>query len=209
MYSKFTEALNNYHGGFFFLFTNMVVVLCLIIVLTAVVLDFMAYHQKSKVKTHVRSWVETGSMFGFFLLYYGLMRAGVGRILLKSQNIYYTLIVVGLVVMVAGCYVNVKGRLKLKHNWANQVTIYTNQTLVTDGVYRIVRHPLYASIIWMLMSGCLIYSNFIALLSTVFVFIPMMYYRARQEEKVLSSEFKGYQEYRQRVGMFFPKLLRK
>jgi protein-S-isoprenylcysteine O-methyltransferase Ste14 len=173
----------------------------------AVLIDFVEYHQKGKVKTKVKSWVETGSMLVYYLLYYGVLKIGIGH-LFPGSYYHHAFIVIGLIIMVTGCYVNVAGRLKLKHNWANQVTIYTNQTLVSKGVYRIVRHPLYASIIWMLIGGSLIYTNYIAFLSIAFIFIPMMYYRARQEEKVLSAEFKAYQDYKQKVGMFFPKLIK-
>ena len=146
-------------------------------------------------------------MFAYFLLYYGLMKTGIGHISLSSCY-QHMMIIIGLVIIVTGCYVNVAGRLKLKHNWANQVTIYTNQTLVREGVYCIVRHPLYASIIWMLISGSLIYTNYVAFLSIIFIFLPMMYYRARQEEQVLCTEFPDYREYKQKTGMFFPKLIK-
>ncbi len=207
MFSKITQAIHNYNGGLFFLLANMIVILCVVIIFLAVLIDFMEYHQKHKVKTKVKSWVETGSMFAYFLLYYGLMKTGIGHISLSSCY-QHMMIIIGLVIIVTGCYVNVAGRLKLKHNWANQVTIYTNQTLVREGVYCIVRHPLYASIIWMLISGSLIYTNYVAFLSIIFIFLPMMYYRARQEEQVLCTEFPDYCEYKQKTGMFFPKLIK-
>jgi protein-S-isoprenylcysteine O-methyltransferase Ste14 len=34
-----------------------------------------------------------------------------------------------------------------------------------------------------------------------------MYYRAKQEERLLEKEFKNYRAYKKEVGMFFPKLV--
>jgi protein-S-isoprenylcysteine O-methyltransferase Ste14 len=46
------------------------------------------------------------------------------------------------------------------------------------------------------------------MLNTI-VFIPFMYYRAKQEEKELTKTFKEYKDYQKRVGMFLPKLIKK
>jgi protein-S-isoprenylcysteine O-methyltransferase Ste14 len=58
------------------------------------------------------------------------------------------------------------------------------------------------------MGGALIYSGFLAFLSVILIFIPMMYYRANQEEKLLTSEFSEYPNYKQKTGMFFPKIFK-
>jgi protein-S-isoprenylcysteine O-methyltransferase Ste14 len=36
-----------------------------------------------------------------------------------------------------------------------------------------------------------------------------VYYRARQEERLLEQQFEAYRQYQQTVGMFFPKLQRR
>jgi protein-S-isoprenylcysteine O-methyltransferase Ste14 len=77
--------------------------------------------------------------------------------------------------------------------------------MIQKGMYRFVRHPLYASIIWMFFGASFVYMNYAALLANVCVFIPAMYYRAKQEERLLAQEFPEYQAYQKAVGMFFPK----
>jgi protein-S-isoprenylcysteine O-methyltransferase Ste14 len=108
-------------------------------------------------------------------------------------------------IIIVGCIINILGRFRLGGNWANQVKIYKDQTLVTKAVYGIVRHPLYASLIWMFYGASLVYLNYAAFLANSLLFIPFMYYRAKQEETLLAKEFKGYNKYRENVGMFFPK----
>ncbi|MGK0469242.1 MAG: protein-S-isoprenylcysteine O-methyltransferase Ste14, partial [Clostridium sp.] len=39
-----------------------------------------------------------------------------------------------------------------------------------------------------------------------FIFIPFMYYRAKQEETLLIQTFSEYNDYIKRTGMFFPKI---
>jgi len=58
----------------------------------------------------------------------------------------------------------------------------------------------------MLLSGSLMYANLVAAVATLAIFVPFMYIRARQEELLLAQEFSEYEAYRQRTGMFFPKL---
>jgi protein-S-isoprenylcysteine O-methyltransferase Ste14 len=129
-----------------------------------------------------------------------------GRFLIQPVVWMNLLVLLGTGLVIIGCCVNIMGRFVLKHNWANQVTLYHDHTLITKGVYSSVRHPLYASLIWMLTGGSLIYTNYFTLLSVLFIFIPMMYYRARQEESLLSSALPGYLNYKQNVGMFFPNI---
>jgi protein-S-isoprenylcysteine O-methyltransferase Ste14 len=193
------------HQGMIFLIANIVVMVCTMVILLSILFDFVSYHRPKLSKKSTFSLVDTGSMFFYFFIYSILLQAKQGRISIESGITFKLLILAGTVLVIAGCYVNIAGRIALRHNWANQVTIYQDQTLVTRNVYRIVRHPLYASLIWMFSGGCLIYTNFIALMSVVFLFIPMMYYRAKQEEKLLVSELAGYSEYLKRTGMFFPK----
>ncbi len=189
-----------------FLISNAVAGICTILVITAIILDFEQYHRLDNNKRKVNSWVETGSMFLYFFLYFLLLKPAAGKIQIPSPAVFYILQLSGTSLLVLGCFFNIKGRMTLKQNWANQVTIYHHHTLVQSGVYRWVRHPLYASLIWMFIGGSLIYAGYFSLLSVFFIFVPMMYYRARQEERLLTSEFSEYTDYKKQTGMFFPKL---
>jgi protein-S-isoprenylcysteine O-methyltransferase Ste14 len=114
--------------------------------------------------------------------------------------------VLGATLVAAGAIVNIAGRRALGGNWADQVTLYRDQTLVQGGVFGLVRHPLYASTIWMFLGGALIFRNVLVLLATLLVFVPAMVIRASQEERLLGSRFPEYAGYRARVGMLFPHL---
>lgn len=188
---------------------NVVVLLAFVTVAAAIVLDFKNYHRQSKkVVSSDSSFVETGSMTGFFLLYYLVIRLRWSEVGLDGPA-RVALLVAGLVLVVVGVAFNIWGRLLLKSSWANQIRIYEGQTLLTTGPYAIVRHPLYASLIWIFIGGSLVYSNPVSLLLTACVFVPMMYVRAKKEDAVLLENFAGEHEaYRNATGMFFPRVWR-
>lgn len=187
---------------------STIITLSVIAVFAAIVVDFIIYNQKGAVKNAKRSVVATGSMIGFYIVYYFILWLRLGN--LDFTNIYsvIVLVIIGTTMIVIGAIVNIFGRIQLKGNWANQIKIYSDHCLVNRGVYRIVRHPLYASIMLMLFGGSIAYRNWLSAALTAFIFIPFMYFRARQEEELLLEEFLEYKDYKNRTGMFFPKLWR-
>lgn len=185
-------------------FLSFLIMLSTASVFIAIAVDFKKYNNKNNTKHGKKSIVATGTMLGFYLVYYIVIRLEIGN--LQFSGVIYSMI--GTLFVVAGAAINVLGRLKLKDNWANHIKIYDKHTLVTVGVYRVVRHPLYASIMLMLLGGSLAYQNWLSAILTVFVFIPFMYYRAKQEEMLLITEFPEYLQYKHKVGMFFPKIWR-
>lgn len=185
---------------------NVVVWACFVLVAAAVIADFRAYYRQDRdVVKSARSWVETGSMTGFLVVYYLAVRLGLLGVSVPSPWAA-PLTGVGLALMVLGGVFNVVGRIHLSSNWANQIHIYEGHWLVTTGPFAVVRHPLYASLIWMFLGGALVYSNLAALLLTLGVFVPMMYVRAKKEDALLGEAFGAeYEAYRRRTGMLFPR----
>jgi protein-S-isoprenylcysteine O-methyltransferase Ste14 len=189
-----------------FFVCSLISMISVFIICLAVFIDFSEYQQRSDQKKETKSFVETGTMFLFFFLYYAVVRSGFGRIGIESTTIALTLAMIGTIAMVVGCFVNVRGRFDLGKNWSNQIKVYQDHTFVTHGMYRLVRHPLYASLIWMFLGGSILYANVVALVCTICIFVPAMTYRAKQEEVELLCEFPEYKEYQKSVGMFFPKI---
>jgi len=115
-------------------------------------------------------------------------------------------IVVGALISAFGAVFQIVGRIQLGRSWSNQIKIYEHQTLVTTGVYSVIRHPLYATFIVMFFGNALMYSNWLAGLLTAAVFVPMMDFRARQEEKILCEVFDDYPAYMKSTGRLFVKV---
>ena len=179
---------------------SVVITLSVTAVFAAVAVDFVKYNDNNATVKSKRSVVATGSMIGFYAVYYLVIRFRLGA--LPFSNIYA--VIFGAAMIAAGAVINILGRIQLKSNWANHIKIYEGHSLVNRGVYKVVRHPLYASIMLMLFGGSIAYGNWLSAVITAFVFIPFMYYRAKQEEVLLTEEFAEYTEYVKKVGMFFP-----
>jgi len=186
---------------------NLVVTAAFLLIALAITVDFAAYHRRDDVVVSSdRSLVETGTMTAFFVVYYLVARFRVSEVAVPG-GARSAMVVAGMLLVVLGVVFNVWGRLLLKARWTNQIKVFAGGTLVTGGPYAVVRHPLYASLIWAFIGGTLIYANPLALVLTAAVFVPMMYVRAKKEDAVLAGTFAGqFEAYRARTGMFFPKL---
>jgi protein-S-isoprenylcysteine O-methyltransferase Ste14 len=192
----------------FLVLSDAIIGIVIIAIFAFIVINFFEAQPSNKVKEENKSIVETGSMVFFFVFFYLIIRLRIGVFELNNLWIRVPFVILGLITILLGAYFNIKGRMMLGKNWANQIKIYKNQTLVTKGVYSIVRHPLYASLIWMFYAASFIYFNWLAFLINSLIFVPFMSYRANQEERLLEKEFKNYKTYKKQVGMFFPRIKR-
>jgi len=174
-------------------------------VFAAVAVDFFQYNDRDDTEAVKRSPVATGSMIGFFILYYAAIRFRVGA----APHFNAAFMVIGALLVISGAGVNIAGRIQLGRNWANHIKIYSGHTFVQTGVYRVARHPLYASLILMMAGGSLAYLNWLTAVLTAVVFIPMLNYRAKQEEVMLGEAFPEYTAYMEAVGRFYPKIWRR
>lgn len=188
------------------LVSQYIIMICVFSIIMAVVIDFLEFNERKEVKKKKKSIVATGSMFLFFFFFYFLLRSGNGVINLEFNTTRMPLLFVGLLLMVSGTIVNIRGRMDLGRNWSNQIKIYSDHIFIQKGMYRLVRHPLYASLIWMFFGASLVYLNYLAFLANLLIFVPFMYYRAKQEEELLLKEFPDYDGYRKKTWMFFPKI---
>jgi len=72
------------------------------------------------------------------------------------------------------------------------------QQVVTNGPYRYVRHPMYASIIPFVLCVALILGSWWALVPGAIIAI-LFVIRTSLEDRMLQKELRGYEEYTQRV----------
>jgi protein-S-isoprenylcysteine O-methyltransferase Ste14 len=187
-------------------FRDVVVFLCALAVLFSVTWSFLSYHGRRAVVRGQRSVVDTFTMLLFFGVVSGLVARRVGVIAGLPAGVERVAIVCGIAALLLGGVVNVLGRHQLGPTWSNQIAIYERHQLITGGWFRLVRHPLYASTIWMFLGAGVAFVNYAVLLATLLVFVPAMTYRARQEERWLQAAFPGYEDYRRTTGAFFPRL---
>ncbi len=187
-----------------FVVAGRVVSFCAAVVLLAVARNFALADRGATVTRERRSVVATGTMLAFFVAVYLIIHYRLGVVRLPDGLPAAATTLVGLLLVVAGCVVNLLGRFSLAGNWANQAVVYQQHALVTSGVYGWLRHPLYASLIWMFGGAALAFHNLAAMLATLVVYVPAMHYRAALEEALLAERFADYADYRARTGRFVP-----
>jgi protein-S-isoprenylcysteine O-methyltransferase Ste14 len=79
------------------------------------------------------------------------------------------------------------------------------RVFVRSGLYRVVRHPLYASHFVIYLCYTFLHCH-AATLAIYAAFVVGQTLRARIEERKLAAVFPEYEEYRRTTGMFFPRV---
>lgn len=111
----------------------------------------------------------------------------------------------GAVTMAASLWLFWRSHADLGQNWSVSLEIREGHLLVTHGVYRYIRHPMYASIwLWGIAQGMLL-QNWFAGWSVVPVFAVMYFLRTPREEQMMCETFgEQYRDYMRRTGRLFP-----
>jgi protein-S-isoprenylcysteine O-methyltransferase Ste14 len=92
-------------------------------------------------------------------------------------------------------------------NWSNSLELRENHQLVISGVYKSIRHPMYASIFVYALAQALLLANWIAGPSCLVAFVLMLVFRLPPEEKMMLEKFgQPYQDYMERTKHFIPKI---
>ncbi len=94
----------------------------------------------------------------------------------------------------------------LGHSFSPSVQLKKEHALVTLGVFRLIRHPIYAAHgIWGIAQALLL-QNWIAGLSMLVFFLPLYLARVPREEQMMLERFgEEYREYMNKTGRVLPK----
>jgi protein-S-isoprenylcysteine O-methyltransferase Ste14 len=87
--------------------------------------------------------------------------------------------------------------------------VLPDQEVVARGPYAWLRHPGYLAVflIWCGLASA--FASLPILLVTLFYVIPAYWFYVRSEERMMLKQFgESYRAYRERTGMFFPRLKR-
>jgi len=112
--------------------------------------------------------------------------------------------ILGIALFIAGLSLYIFARLTLGRLFSETVRIKPKHVLITKGLYRIIRHPIYLGEILLYISIPVIFSSLYGLVIMLTI-IPMLLFRIRYEEKVLSSKFGlEYVEYARKTKKLIP-----
>lgn len=113
----------------------------------------------------------------------------------------------GGVLMVISLWLFYRSHADLGQNWSATLEIRQGHELITNGVYRHIRHPMYASIFLFCLAQGLLLENWLAGWYSLFAFSVMYILRTPREERLMHDTFGDqYLIYMQNTGRLFPRL---
>ncbi len=116
---------------------------------------------------------------------------------------------IGTIFLTAGIWLFWRSHRDLGSNWSPSLEIGEQHTLATQGVYRTIRHPMYASQLLLALAQALLLPNWLAGSGGLAAFLLMYLVRVPREERMMLDHFgDAYQAYCDRTGRIVPHLCR-
>jgi protein-S-isoprenylcysteine O-methyltransferase Ste14 len=113
----------------------------------------------------------------------------------------------GVAILTVAVWLFWRSHADLGRNWSPSLQLREGHELVTEGVYRAVRHPMYASMWLWGVAQALLLQNWIAGWASLVLFLPLYLLRVPREERMMLDEFgEGYRAYMNRTGRVIPRL---
>ncbi|HET56717.1 MAG TPA: isoprenylcysteine carboxylmethyltransferase family protein [Ignavibacteria bacterium] len=124
---------------------------------------------------------------------------------IQESDPYYTIRIAGLLLFIIFSWLQVWSYKTLGNNYSQEVVITKKQKLVTDGPFKVVRHPQYISQLLSDFGAGLALASFLVLPIVILIQLPLFILRAQLEEKLLQKRFPGeYQDYKKKTGFIIP-----
>lgn len=112
-------------------------------------------------------------------------------------------LVAGFVLLYLGIIFRIVALLTLRQGFSRAIEAKADSKLVTSGVYKYVRHPLYSTVFIMAMSGSIIFSCTYCWL-LVGITLWGLIFRIKKEEAFLIQQYSEYSEYSKRTKRIIP-----
>lgn len=112
----------------------------------------------------------------------------------------------GFVLVILGFIEGIIARKTLDVNWTEsyEYQIKREHELISKGIYKYVRHPIYGGILIMVNGALILAGSYTVILYFLIMFLIIKSY-ARREEKLLTKHFgKKYLEYKKTTKKFIP-----
>ena len=114
---------------------------------------------------------------------------------------------VGVILFAIAIWLLWRSHVDLGRNWTPTLGLRSNHQMVTDGVFKYIRHPMYAAHLLWGIAQALMLHNWIAGFSLLIVVIPQYLLRFRAEEQMILEKFGDqYHHYMRKTGRIIPKL---
>ena len=182
-----------YPGGLLFLCLLFVPMLLMGIVMLARARDLLAKRLDAKEKQAAQKGVQ--SLAGLVFMA-GFVLAGLD-FRFGWSDVPLPVVIAASVIFLIG-YALYAEVMRENAYLSRTVKVEEGQTVISTGLYGIVRHPMYLASVLMFLSIPLVMGSWYALIP--FAFYPLlMVVRILDEEKLLTAELSGYEAYKRKV----------
>ncbi len=106
---------------------------------------------------------------------------------------------------VIGVVIIILSMLQLNKSLSPFPTPKKNSKLITTGLFKYVRHPIYTGILITAFFLAFYFNSGFKMLIFILLLI-LFYYKSKFEERELIQKFPEYESYRASTGRFFPKI---
>ena len=111
----------------------------------------------------------------------------------------------GVAVMLVALWLFRRSHADLGRQWSISLEVREDHRLITHGVYRSIRHPMYLAIWLWSLAQALLLENWLAGYGALLSFAPMYFIRTPREEALMCETFgEEYRAYMQRTGRILP-----
>ncbi len=122
-----------------------------------------------------------------------------------TPPIYYWTVITGTVLLFLGGVVLLISRIQLGKYGGPKIVIEENHQLITNGVYRFIRHPMYLGFLFIFFGYSLALGSIFMTNVICFIFLLIFKNRIDIEERLLLSKFgQEYMDYMERTKRLFP-----
>lgn len=138
------------------------------------------------------------SLSGFWGTSWGLVKQP------QNLSMFPVLRIVGLALFIIGLTIMLVGQATLWRNYSGTVVIREDHQLITHGIYRFTRNPIYLGLI-IVITGIPVFAASMYGFLISLLLIPIILKRIRLEEELLTEEFQdAYQKYKETTKRLIP-----
>jgi len=188
---------------------SKVIFVGLVIVWYLIRYEYARRSRREKVVSTARGPLETAllliSLLGLGLVPLLYVATGIPRF--AAYSFYPSLAWLGSLFAIAALGMFYLTHRALGRNWSISLDVRENHELVTNGIYRRVRHPMYSAFWLWAVAQALLLPNWIAGFAGLAGFGILFFGRVAREERMMLETFgDSYRAYMARTGRIFPSI---
>ena len=138
------------------------------------------------------------------ILLIAILIVSFGNLNFPLYTIQSPLNIIGIMMFIIGLIISISAQVTITRNYSWTLEIREGHTLVENGLYKYMRHPLYLGT-FIRVIAIPIYASSLPGFLLGLLAIPVLNYRIRLEEKMLIEEFgEEYNRYKEHTLKLFP-----